>query len=302
MKGFEAELFPSKLEEDVVRYLNLARSDPAAIIEILTKTGALLDQAREESESDKSGEVDEIFETIQHMSKHKTVVQLEYMRSLQAAARSQAAQILNTGELTHIGENYEAMAERLRRFVGSKGSFAECFVVGHSIAETIVLSLLIDFGLLDKPNREIALNNSFKSVGVCFVPDFKGAPLCVLSFFGDSKSKLTAVFPDNPLDEQPWWANEARGLSGAQKGAVRAQGGSAGVLSGGLHLQVRTGNPQTAGGNQPLVTSFPFCRSIWWGPFFCRWAPRFPPSSSAARKSFRGTSAASRTCRRPVAF
>jgi len=223
MKPNEPELFPSRLEEDVVRYLNLARSDPQAIIEILTKAGALLDAAQEDSESDKSGEEDAIFETIQHLRGHKTVVKLEYLKTLHAAAKSQAGQVIRSGELTHFGENYESMSERIRRFVGSKGSYAECFVIGHMIAETIVLSLLIDAGLPDKPNREIVLNNSFKSVGVSFIDDFKGAPLCVLSFYGDSKSKLTAMFLDNPLDDQPWFSHQEGGLHCPQERVVRAQ-------------------------------------------------------------------------------
>lgn len=207
MRQAEPELFPSKLEEDVVKYLNLARNDPLAIVEILTKTGALLDKAKEKEESSDSAlsnDKDDIFETIQHMKNHKTVVKLEYLRSLHTAAKTQMMRIVKTGEIGHIGDDYESMQTRVRKFVGSKGSYAECIVVGHQIAETIVLSLLIDYGLDDKPNREIVLNNAFKSVGVSFCPDFNGLPLCVLVFYGDSKSKLTAVFVDNALDEQPW--------------------------------------------------------------------------------------------------
>lgn len=207
MRQAEPELFPSKLEEDVVKYINLARNDPVAIIEILTKTSALLDKAKDNDDASDSGasdDKDEIFDTIQHMKNHKTVVKLEYLRSLHSAAKNQLSRIIKTGEIGHIGDDYESMQSRVRRFVGSKGSYAECIVVGHQIAETIVLSLLIDYGLPDKPNREIVLNNAFKSVGVSFTSDFNGSPLCVLVFYGDSKSKLTAVFIDNPLDEQPW--------------------------------------------------------------------------------------------------
>ena len=201
----ENEAYPNKLEEDILKYINMSRVDPNSIIEILRKSVAIFETKKEEFlYSLQSNEKDEIMDTIQNLQVHKTVVKLEYLKSLQASAKNQLAQILKNGELTHIGENYEGMTERIRKTVGSKGSFAECFVVGNLIAETIVLSLLIDVGLEDKPNREILLNNNFKSVGIAFSRNFEGSSLCVLHFYGDSKSRLTAVFLDNELDNAPW--------------------------------------------------------------------------------------------------
>ena len=197
-----------KFEEDILKYINIARSEPQAIIDVLTKSIHIFERKNEaDSGSDDDEEREEIMETISFLRNHKTVVNLEYLKPLAISSQNQLQHILKTGEITHIGENYRNMSDRIGSAVKAKGSYAECFVMGQQIPETIVLSLLIDFGLEDKPNRKILMDNCFKSVGVAFIKDFQNTPLCVLHFFGDTKSKLNTIFMDNPLDEAPWWVN-----------------------------------------------------------------------------------------------
>ena len=193
-----------KVVPEIIRLINEARVNPQSYINRLQDYLSNWKKMDLSHDSDDENEELEVKQTIDHFKKHKIVVPLEQQNSLQTSSKAQLDYILKTGNVSHYGENYEPMRERIQRDVKQKGNYAECFVSDRLTAETIVLSVMMDIGLEDKPNRSILLDNNFKSIGVALTSDFKGTAFCVIHLFGDSKSKITSKFVENELDNCPW--------------------------------------------------------------------------------------------------
>jgi hypothetical protein len=204
-----------KIEDRVVTVLNMARTRPTDFLRILDdRIGSLngltyTDEAQERIVETLEGRqaVLEVYDVLEGMV--AKLLPLEINRNLQKSARDQLSCIAaNGGEPTHMGEDGLSMQKRISSAIGKIGCEAECIVIGEGTAENIVLNLLIDDGLTDRPNRDIVLNKDFKSVGVAFGQTPDGSyQICVLHFFGYGNMPETTLFPSNALDDEPWLLN-----------------------------------------------------------------------------------------------
>lgn len=193
-------------------FLNMARTRPNEFMKhlddrMMSMNGCVYtDEAQErlvETEEGKQPIID-VYDILDKMV--AKLLPLEVNRNLQKSARDHLNYIaVNGGVPTHIGEDGLSMQKRISSAIGKIGCEAECIVLDEGTAESIVMNLLIDDGLLDRPNREIILNKDFKSVGVAYGQTADGSyQICVLHFFGYGTMPETTLFPSNDLDNEPW--------------------------------------------------------------------------------------------------
>ena len=186
--GVENLNFLTHLEKDVVRELNLARTNPAAYAEYIEDfkkhyVGKYIYVGGETQIVTQEG-VPAVNEAIAYLKSVKPAPPLRVSRGLSSAAKVHADDQGPTGIMDHQGTDKSTPLERMNRFGTAKKAYGEIIEYGNWTARRIVMSLIINDGVPDRSHRKNIFKSEFGVVGVSFGSHQSYTYMCVIDFAG----------------------------------------------------------------------------------------------------------------------
>jgi uncharacterized protein YkwD len=186
--GVENLNFLTHLEKEVVRELNLARTNPAAYAEYIEDfkkhyVGKYISIEGETRIVTREG-VPAVNEAIAYLKAVKPVPLLQVSRGLSYAARAHVNDQGPKGLVGHNGSDQSTPAERMNRFGKWGKAYGEVIEYGNWTARRIVMGLIIDDGVKDRNHRKNIFNPVFRVVGVSFGSHQGYNHMCVIDFAG----------------------------------------------------------------------------------------------------------------------
>jgi len=178
----------AKLEKEILREMNLARTDPGQYSSFLRNFKKLY-RGREirfpgrvvAATREGAGAVDE---AIGDLSARKPVPPLAYSRGLSLAARDLVREQGVSGETGHgAGEGMTAEA-RAGRYGKWRRKLGENISYGMDNARLIVMMLIIDDGVSDRGHRKNIFDPAYGAAGVSCGPHPSFRTVCVMDLAG----------------------------------------------------------------------------------------------------------------------
>jgi uncharacterized protein YkwD len=179
----------SDVERQVIVEINKARSDPKAYalayIEPLREyyQGTILQYPGEMGVRTNEG-IHALVECIRVLTATKPVGVLSPKKGLTLAARDQAKDQAKTGATGHTGSDHSTLTDRMNRYGKWDLAAGENIDYGNAQARRIVISLLIDDGVVSRGHRKNILDKAFNFIGVAVGPHPTYRSMCVLDFAG----------------------------------------------------------------------------------------------------------------------
>lgn len=180
--------FMSQLEKDVVRELNLARSNPrryADFVEEFKKhyAGVYIYVAGQIPIKTREG-ASAVNEAIDFLKMQQPVRMLRVSRGLCRSARVHVVDQGPTGGMSHAGTDNSTPDQRMNRFGKVGAAFGEVIEYGNWSARQIVMQLIINDGVPDRSHRKNIFKPFFNIVGVSYGPHRRFGSMCVINFAG----------------------------------------------------------------------------------------------------------------------
>jgi uncharacterized protein YkwD len=180
--------FLTHLEKEVVKELNLARTDPAAYAKYIEEfkkhyVGKYIYFGGETQIATQEG-LPAVNEAIAYLKSVKPAPPLRVSRGLSSAAKVHVNDQGSTGIMDHQGTDKSTPLERMNRFGTAKKAFGEIIEYGNWTARRIVMSLIINDGVPDRSHRENIFKPEFGVVGVSFGSHRSYTYMCVIDFAG----------------------------------------------------------------------------------------------------------------------
>jgi uncharacterized protein YkwD len=178
----------SSLEWDVIKELNLARSDPpayAAFLRELRKRhqgNGVFSTERGNIQS-KEGVV-AIDEAIAFLEKAKPLSLLKPSKGLSLAADDHAKDTGPKGIVGHSGSDESTTVQRVNRRGRWQKSVGENIAYGLGDARAIVVQLIVDDGVATRGHRKNIYTGAYRVVGVATGPHKQYGSMCVMDFAG----------------------------------------------------------------------------------------------------------------------
>jgi len=187
-KGVTDSTFALPIELEIVVELNLARTQPAAYIEILKEyrgfiKGNYLERPGEITVVLNEG-VKAVDQAIAFLQKQKPIPPLALSKGLSLAARDHARDQGKTGQTGHTGSDKSTMGQRIERYGQWQSTAGENIAYGGETARDMVIQLIVDDGVPSRGHRANIFNASFMVVGVAFGTHPGYRTLCVQDFAG----------------------------------------------------------------------------------------------------------------------
>jgi len=157
------------LEKDIVRELNLVRTNPKAYAEQFIKPCVLYPSA-------------DVKECYTDMIKTKAMGLLSPSLGMTEAARYHVRDQSVTGAVGHSSSDGKTFDKRLDLFGKWSGAIAENISYGEDTAQGIVIQLLVDSGVSSKGHRRNILNPNYLLIGVATGPHAEYGVMCVQDF------------------------------------------------------------------------------------------------------------------------
>lgn len=184
-KGGDASV---SVEERVLAELNLARTNPAAYIEVLKEyrtyiRGSYLERPGETTVvlSEGARAVDE---AIAFLSRQAALPPLTLSAGLSRAAADHAADQCKTGRTGHTGSDRSTMKARVERYGEWSRTIGENIAYGAETARDVVIQLIVDDGVASRGHRANIFNPGFTVVGIAFGEHPVYRTVCVQDFAG----------------------------------------------------------------------------------------------------------------------
>lgn len=123
-----------------------------------------------------------VLEVIEELKKMQPVEPLTYDEELAKAARFHCEDCGPDGLTGHNSSDGTSMGKRVSRFVKDRMSLGENISYGSSIAEDIVLKLVIDDGVPSRGHMKNIMSSSFHRAGVAIGPHKQYRYMCTIDF------------------------------------------------------------------------------------------------------------------------
>ncbi len=180
--------FLSSLENDVVRELNLARTNPQAYRAFLQELlplfkGNLLNRPGKITLVTKEG-VRAVNEAIGFLELATPINPLSISEGMSKGAMDHVKDSGPAGRLGHEGVDHSQPGERVNRYGKWKKTVGENIAYGHETAREIVIGLIVDDGVPNRGHRKNIFNASFNVVGVACGFHAVFDPMCVTTLAG----------------------------------------------------------------------------------------------------------------------
>lgn len=178
----------SSLAWDVIKELNMARSDPSAY-------AAFLRELRERHQGNgvfatKRGNIQSkegvvaIDEAIAFLEKAKSLSSLKPSEGLSLAADDHAKDTGPKGIVGHSGSDESTTVQRVNRRGRWQKLVGENISYGLGDARAIVVQLIVDDGVANRGHRKNIYTGAFRVVGVANGPHTQYGSMCVMDFAG----------------------------------------------------------------------------------------------------------------------
>lgn len=183
-----------KQEQEIIHELNKVRSNPKQFAdEYLEELQAYFDgkvftYPGRTPIMTKEG-VAPLKECIEILKKTEGMSMLKPSDGLSKASALLTSDQQKKGGIGHISSNGSTPENRAKRYGEWNFCLAENIAYGSFDARQIVISLLIDDGVLDRSHRNNILDPCFQFVGVSFGNHPTYQSVCVMDFAGDYKTK-----------------------------------------------------------------------------------------------------------------
>ncbi|OMJ92808.1 hypothetical protein SteCoe_4349 [Stentor coeruleus] len=172
--------------EKILEELNECRTNPSAYSQKLSKIlkyyrGKIFARPGYEAIETEEGSRN----TLACINYLKTVMPIEplhWSHSLTLAAQMHADDIGLSGRMSHIGQDGSEPCDRIERFCQWSGHLGENIDYGNADSEDIVVSLLIDDGVLARGQRLNIMKKEHKYVGIGFGYHSEYQYVCVILF------------------------------------------------------------------------------------------------------------------------
>lgn len=174
------------ITEKVLEELNECRTNPRKYSLKLSKTlkfyqGKILSRPGSQPIETEEG-LANVQACINYLKSIMPIGELEPSVGLKMAAQSHADDIGPSGRMSHLGEDGSEPSDRIEKFCQWSGHLGENIDYGNSNPEDIVVSLLIDDGVLARGQRLNIMKKEHKYVGIGFGYHSEFEYVCVIVF------------------------------------------------------------------------------------------------------------------------
>lgn len=180
-------------EKDVIRELNLARTDPKGYGELVREfkrfyiDGAITIDNRVPVATQEG--TDAADEAIEYLSRISPVQPLKVSRGLSLAARDHVSDQGKTGDTGHDGSDGSTPRDRMNRYGTIQIKSGENISYGFLEARNIVIMFIIDDGVRNRNHRKNIFDPAFGVVGVHSGGHHDYEWMCVLDFAAGYQEK-----------------------------------------------------------------------------------------------------------------
>jgi uncharacterized protein YkwD len=179
----------SRLEAEVVREINRARTDPSAYVRHLEAwlehyDGKVRRLPDSKPIATKEGS-QAVREAIRYLRSAKPLRALEPSRGMSLGARDHVRDMGPWGALGHTGYDDSDTGERVNRHGKWGKRVGENIAYGSDRAREIVMRLIIDDGVPGRGHRHNLFDPAFYVIGVSFGPHEVYDTMCVITLAGD---------------------------------------------------------------------------------------------------------------------
>jgi uncharacterized protein YkwD len=183
----------SPLEKEVLREINLARTQPTKYAEALEAMkayydGKLFKRPNEETVLTEEG-IPAVEEAVRFLRKVKPAPALAPSRGLSLAARDHVAEQGSRGALGHRSRDGSTISDRLNRYGRWQTAIAENISYGESQARMIVAVWIIDDGVPGRGHRDNLFSAKFRVAGVSCGKHVAFKSMCVVDFAASYQEK-----------------------------------------------------------------------------------------------------------------
>lgn len=204
----EKALNAGKMEDKILKYINMIRHRPTDFIrslklrEIDYKENSYIDEKTNKRYHTKE-DYTAVHEAIDFLMNCHPVIPLERNKKLDETAKAHSDFLIKENMVSNVGVGGLNPEERISKVRG-KGSLGEAISLFENRAKQIVINLLIDDGLVERPNRKMLICKDFNEIGISLNKHPSKNFICVLHFWGSPIARIKYNFPFNELDEEPW--------------------------------------------------------------------------------------------------
>lgn len=184
--GEDRSGYLSGLEREVVKELNLARSQPAEYADFLIGysklfVGRELRESGEIAIMTKEGR-SAVNEAIRFLKSQKSLPYLTASKGMSKAAADLVRMQETTSQTGHTGRDGSKFSDRINRYGTWGGSCAENIDYGNNTARKIVMALIVDDGVSNRGHRKSIFDQGFRRVGVACGRHQTFRYMCVIEF------------------------------------------------------------------------------------------------------------------------
>lgn len=187
--------FSSQAEDDILKEINLARTQPqqyAAYLEDFKKfykgNRLILPGRRPISTFDGIAAVDE---AINFLRAAKPAPALELSEPAFLAARDHSADLISNGLVGHIGSDGSKPNDRVDRYGKWLGAIGEAIVYKMDSARNVVIGIIIDDGTAGRGHRNDLFNIDYHFAGISISAPSASGQVCVIDYVGGFSKRAT---------------------------------------------------------------------------------------------------------------
>jgi uncharacterized protein YkwD len=178
--------FLTTLEREVLREINLARTQPAtyaAFVDDIKRyyKGKLLERPGEPTILTEEG-LSAVLEAARFLRAVKPVPSLTPSRGLSLAAKDHVSDQGPRGAIGHRSRDGSQIGDRINRFGRWLNAFGENISYGEITARMIVVVWIIDDGVPDRGHRQNIFNPDFRVAGIAYGDHATFKSMCVIDF------------------------------------------------------------------------------------------------------------------------
>jgi len=159
-----------ELRKSILHEHNRLRCDPTCYIPLLEDQmkffkNDTLYKPKETAIQTNEGKV-AYLEAIQFLKTQKPIKELTYDQRLSNACQDHVNDIGPRGLISHESSDGRTLIDRFEKHLEWDGSCCENIDVGNKLATNIIISLLVDDGILDRPHQKNMFNPEMTFIGI----------------------------------------------------------------------------------------------------------------------------------------
>ncbi|HEY0547628.1 MAG TPA: CAP domain-containing protein, partial [Pyrinomonadaceae bacterium] len=193
----EAADFLSSPEKDLVREINLLRSNPQAYVAYLEQAKKYYKGKTYQPPGQSGLVTDEgaaaVDDAISFLRAAKPLSPFSLSKGMSLAAKDHVKDLGSTGNVGHKGTDGSTTEMRVSRYGRFSNGIGENIFYQNDTAREVVIGWLIDDGVATRGHRRNLLSSTYRFLGVSIGARNSFGSMCVLTFAGDYSEVATAA-------------------------------------------------------------------------------------------------------------